>query len=86
MDATTEIIQTIAKYKLTPEDFAEICDEILDVASPPPHERPDLDEDENEHRLALWVEEQRQAYKDGLLSDMQIKMMEELPNFTWESE
>jgi hypothetical protein len=38
----------------------------------------------SEHELAMWADEQRIAYRDGLLSNEQIRMLESLPGWSWE--
>lgn len=39
---------------------------------------------DEELRLALWVEEQKEAYKQGKLNSEQITKLEELPNWSWD--
>lgn len=37
-----------------------------------------------EQKLALWIKEQKLAYKKGTLTKRQIKLLEDLPNWTWD--
>jgi hypothetical protein len=37
-----------------------------------------------ENRLALWCEEQKEAYANGTLKEYQIKLLEQLPGWTWD--
>ena len=46
----------------------------------------DMAKVKEEHKLAAWLEEQRESYRDGTLEDWKIKELERLPNFSWESE
>lgn len=36
-----------------------------------------------ENQLALWMEEQQEAYKQGKLSKKQIELLESLPKWKW---
>ena len=40
----------------------------------------------HEHELAVWCDEQRDAYARGALSDDQIEKMESLPGWSWEKQ
>jgi len=40
----------------------------------------------HEHKLAVWCDEQRDAYARGALSDDQIEKMESLPGWSWVKE
>ena len=42
--------------------------------------------EQHEHSLAVWCDEQRDAYARGALSDDQIEKMESLPGWSWEKE
>lgn len=42
--------------------------------------------DWHEHKLAVWCDEQRDAYARGALSDDQIEEMESLPGWSWVKE
>ena len=76
METIMEVIQTINIEELTQEQFRDVVKEIFQAFA----------EREEEHKLAVWLQEQKLAYKDGLLSDDQIKKLESLPNFSWKSE
>ena len=39
---------------------------------------------DEELKLAVWVEEQKEAYKKGKLNEDQIKKLEDLPNWSWD--
>ena len=41
--------------------------------------------DKSRRELAQWIEEQRQAYKNGTLSQEQINKLEQIPEWSWES-
>ena len=38
---------------------------------------------DEEHELAMWIEEQMQAYRDGKLEQWQIDKLQSLPNWKW---
>tara|TARA_Y200000002_G_scaffold302081_1_gene257374 strand:+ start:113 stop:538 length:426 start_codon:yes stop_codon:yes gene_type:complete len=40
----------------------------------------------HEHSLAVWCDEQRDAYARGALSDYQIRKIESLPGWSWEKQ
>ena len=40
-------------------------------------------EQEHEHMLAVWCDEQCEAYKKGLLTKYQIEKLEALPYWHW---
>lgn len=44
-------------------------------------EKVDLSDEELE--LCLWIDEQKEAYRNGKLSKDQIEKLESLPNWTW---
>jgi len=75
METIEDVIKTIDIQNLSQADFMSIVGEIFQAFA----------EREHEHKLALWLEDQRQAYKDGLLSAEQIAQLESLPNFSWET-
>lgn len=37
-----------------------------------------------QREMAQWIDEQRQAYKNGTLSQEQIKKLEQIPDWNWE--
>lgn len=39
--------------------------------------------EEEEENLSIWVDEQRQAYKDGKLTPEQIQKLESINGWTW---
>lgn len=39
----------------------------------------------NENELAIWVEEQKRAYRRGMLSKEQINKLESIPHWTWQT-
>ena len=42
------------------------------------------DKDQKRRELAQWIDEQRQAYKNGTLSQEQIEKLESVPGWTWD--
>ena len=38
----------------------------------------------HEHDLAIWVEDQKTAFRNGELADHQIRKLERLPGWTWD--
>lgn len=46
---------------------------------------PSKDNDDPKRRaMAKWIDEQRQAYSDGTLSQEQIEKLESLPGWRWD--
>jgi len=46
---------------------------------------PSKDNDDPKRRaMAKWIDEQRQAYRDGTLSQERIEKLEQLPGWNWD--
>ena len=43
------------------------------------------DDDKKRQALAQWVEDQRESYRHGTLSQEQINKLERIPGWTWVS-
>ena len=41
------------------------------------------DDDKKRRELAQWIDAQRQAYKNGTLSQEKIKKLEQIPEWSW---
>ena len=51
-----------------------------------PNRAPDQNDKPTKEEVVAWAKEQRIKFRDGDLHDGYIKLLEEIPGWTWESE